>query len=369
MPKDYHLHLRGTVGGWNFDREYTNYVLDRNKDKEVNVLICSLGGSADTGLAINSLFKIHSNVHVHFVGMNASAATIAAMGAKRITIDSGACFLVHKCLNAVCDWDWKNADQLEARIAELRKLKDDLNAIDSVVAGIYARRCKKTKDEMMALMKTGGWLTPQQALEWGFVDEITDYKEDEKPVMTEAVASAICAVGMPMPPIKVEKDSFFDRLRRFFQSEASGNPAVIGSTPPPAPEKRPENSVVDNDDNDDNPDNQSNYISMKKFPLLAALLGVTIAAEGDSAFSPSADHLQKIEDCLASKDKEISDLKADAEANQSKIDELDKTVADLKKAPAAASGDINETSAKQDSDGPGDDIDSVVAEFAKAFLS
>lgn len=358
MPKNYHLHLRGYVGGWNFDSEYTSYILDKHKDREVNVLINSLGGDANSGLAINSLFKIHGNVHVHFVAMNASAATIAAMGAKRVTIDSGATFLVHKCLNAVCDWDWKNADQLEARIAELQKLKDDLNALDSVVAGIYARRCKKTKDEMMALMKTGGWLTPQQALEWGFVDEITDLEEDEKPVLTEAVASAICAAGMPMPPIKVEKESFFDRLRRFFQSEATRDEAAAQNS-----------TANDNTVLQANPGAPENSISMKKFPLLAALLGVTIAAEGDTAFSPSADHLQKIEDCLASKDQEISDLKADAEAKQSKIDELDKTVADLKKAPAADSKDIKEASAKTDTDGPGDDIDSVVAEFAKAFLS
>ena len=348
MPKDYHLHLRGYVGSWKFDSEYTSYILDKYKDREVNVLINSLGGDANSGLAINSLFKIHGNVHVHFVAMNASAATIAAMGAKRVTIDSGATFLVHKCLNAVCDWDWKNADQLEARIAELQKLKDDLNALDSVVAGIYARRCKKTKDEMMALMKTGGWLTPQQALEWGFVDEITDYKEDEKPVMTEAVASAICAAGMPMPPIKVEKESFFDRLRRFFQSEA---------------QIQTQANIADNDDN------QFNHISMNKFPILAALLGVTIAAEGDTAFSPSADHLQKIEDSLTAKDKEIADLKASAESDKTKIGELEKTVADLRKAPAADSNDIKETSTKQDTDGPGDDIDAVVADLAKAFLS
>lgn len=367
MPKDYHLHLRGYVGSWKFDSEYASYILDKNKDREVNVLINSTGGDANTGLAINSLFKLHGNVHVHFVAMNASAATIAAMGAKRISIDSGALFLVHKCLNAVCDWDWKNADQLEARITELQKLKDDLNAIDSVVAGIYARRCKKSKDEMMALMKTGGWLTPKQALEWGFVDEITDYKEDEKPVMTEAMASAICAAGMPMPPIKVEKDSFFDRLRRFFQSEASGNPAVIDSTPPPAPMKDPEAS----ESSSSQPDNSKTpqLISMNKFPLLAALLGVTIAAEGDTPYQPKAEDLQKIEDSLVSKDKEIADLKASAESDKTKIGELEKTVADLKKAPAAESNDVKETSAKTDTDGPGDDIESVVAELSKAFLS
>lgn len=108
---------------------------------------------------------------------------------------------------------------------------------------------------------------------------------------------------------------------------------------------------------------------MKKFPLIAALLGVAIAAEGDSPYQPKAEDLQKIEDSLAAKDQEIADLKASAESDKSKIGELEKTVADLKKAPAAESKDIKETSAKQDSDGPGDDIEAVVAELANAFLS
>ncbi len=360
MPKNYHLHLRGYVGGWNFDQEYTSYILDKYKDSEVNVLINSLGGDANSGLAINSLFKIHGNVHVHFVAMNASAATIAAMGAKRVTIDSGASFLVHKCLNAVCDWDWKNADQLEARIAELQKLKDDLNAIDSVVAGIYARKCKKTKDEMMALMKTGGWLTPQQALEWGFVDEITDLEEDEKPKLTEALASAICAAGMPMPPMKVEKDSFMDRLRRFFQAESADLDNNLDNL-----YKSASKSVTSQQpDNHTNPQPET----MKKFAMLATLFGEAIAL-ADSKAELTEAQLDKIEDSLSAKDTEIKTLKAQIAEKDKSISDLNATVEDLKKAPAEDTKDVKETSASMDTDGPGDDIDSVVAELANAFCS
>ncbi len=358
MPKNYHLHLRGYVGGWNFDSEYTSYILDKHKDSEVNVLINSLGGDADSGLTIQSLFKIHGNVHVHFVGMNASAATIAAMGAKRVTIDSGATFLVHKCLNAVCDWDWKNADQLEARIAELQKLKDDLNALDSVVAGIYARRCKKTKDEMMALMKTGGWLTPQQALEWGFVDEITDLEEDEKPKLTEALASSICAAGMPMPPLKVEKGSFMDRLRRFFQSESSDLDNELDNLykAESKPQTLPEVSTIQSPQ------------TMKNFALIAGILGGAVAM-ADTKASLSEDQLGKIEDSLSAKDAEIADLKAKVASKDTEIADLNTTVADLKKAPADETKDVKETSASMDTDGPGDDIDGVVAALAKAYMA
>ena len=93
----YHLHLKGYVGGYDFDRNYVDYVLARNEGKPVNVLIDSLGGSLATALSIASSFKNHGDVTVHFVGMNASAATIASLGARRITMDASAMYLVHKC--------------------------------------------------------------------------------------------------------------------------------------------------------------------------------------------------------------------------------------------------------------------------------
>ena len=79
----YNLHLKGYVGGWDFDSDYVDFVLNKNTDKEVAVLIDSLGGQLNTALSISSAFRRHGNVHVHFVGMNASAATIASMGAIR----------------------------------------------------------------------------------------------------------------------------------------------------------------------------------------------------------------------------------------------------------------------------------------------
>ena len=48
----YNLHLKGFVGGADFDRNYVDYVLAKCKDKPVNVLIDSLGGSVATALSI-----------------------------------------------------------------------------------------------------------------------------------------------------------------------------------------------------------------------------------------------------------------------------------------------------------------------------
>ena len=46
----YHLHLKGFVGGYDFDSDYVDYILAKNEGKEVNVLIDSLGGQSNTAL-------------------------------------------------------------------------------------------------------------------------------------------------------------------------------------------------------------------------------------------------------------------------------------------------------------------------------
>ena len=70
----YQLHLKGFVGGYDFDRDYVDYVLARNEGKPVHVLIDSLGGSLATAISIASAFKRHGDVTVHFVGMNATSS-------------------------------------------------------------------------------------------------------------------------------------------------------------------------------------------------------------------------------------------------------------------------------------------------------
>ena len=87
----YHISLKGYVGGYDFDRSSVDKTLAKNEGKEVNVLIDSLGGSLATGLLISAAFRNHGKVNVHFVGLNASAATIASLEAAHISIDAGLC--------------------------------------------------------------------------------------------------------------------------------------------------------------------------------------------------------------------------------------------------------------------------------------
>ena len=220
MPQtNYALHLKGYVGGADFDRNYVDYVLAKCKDKPVDVLIDSLGGSVATALSNASAFRNHGNVNAHFVGMNASAATIASLGARHISIDANAMYLVHKCSSEIFEWRSLNADQFAQLIAECEKTKEDLDKLDLNIASMYSGKCKKKTCELLDLMAKGGWLSAKEALEWGFVDEVTDLPEEAAPRLTEAVASEMAAAGMPIPNIPItDKDS---ALNRFLAAIAS----------------------------------------------------------------------------------------------------------------------------------------------------
>ena len=226
MPQtQYNLHLKGFVGGADFDRNYVDYVLAKNAGKDVNVLIDSLGGNLATALSIAAAFKNHGKVSVHFVGMNASAATIASLGAAHISIDKNAMYLVHKCSTAFFEWGSLNADQFRTLIADCEKTAADLDKLDVNIASMYAGKCKKKTKCLLDLMKVGGWLSAKDALDWGFVDEITDLENEPAPVLTDAVASELAAAGIPLPNLPVEEKenpilSFFEKMAAIFQSKS-----------------------------------------------------------------------------------------------------------------------------------------------------
>ena len=218
----YNLHLKGYVGGWDFDSDYVDFVLNKNPDKEVSVLIDSPGGQLNTALSISSAFRRHGNVHAHFVGMNASAATIASMGAKRITMDHSAMYLVHQCSQSFFEWGSLNATDMQHLIDSLEKQKSDLDKMDANVAEMYAKRCKKKSADLLALMKVGGWLSADEALAWGFVDELTEFEDEAAPLLTEALVADFTAHGIPLPKMQsATKPEDITAFRRFLQACAS----------------------------------------------------------------------------------------------------------------------------------------------------
>ena len=339
MPKTtYHIQLKGYVGAEDFDRRAVDAMLAENEGKVVDVLIDSLGGSLATGLSISAAFKNHGNVNVHFVGLNASAATIASLGAAHISIDAGAMYLVHKCSMSFFEWGSLNADQFAQLIADCEKVKADLDKLDQNCARLYAARCKRKPEDLLALMKVGGWLSAKEALDWGFVDEITDLADEPAPKLTDALASAMASEGMPIPNIPIaelEKESAFGKFLN-----------AISSLFKPVP-------VVKN----------SFLITMDKtYKFLSAIFADAPLTVKDGTATITEAQLDSIEAALADKDKLCNEQKKT-------IEERDATIADLNaklaKTPAEPTKQVVEDS-KPGDNAPKNDVEAFVETFNSA---
>lgn len=170
----YQLTIDAFIGPWAYSKQYVRNVLAPLKGKHVDVKISSLGGNLDHGLDIRQQFIDHGDVTVYLSGFVASAATVIAMGAKRVVMSKYAMFLVHKCSNFIDAWGSYNADQMQQLINELEANKKENDKIDVVLANMYADRCGKKVADILDILKEGRWLNAQEALSLGFIDEIAE---------------------------------------------------------------------------------------------------------------------------------------------------------------------------------------------------
>ena len=299
----YNISLKGYVGGSDFDRKTVDATLAANEGKAVNVLIDSLGGSLATGLSISAAFKNHGNVSVHFVGLNASAATIASLGAAHISIDAGAMYLVHQCSMAFFEWGSLNSAQFETLIADCEKIKADLDKLDLNCAQLYAARCKRKTEDLLALMKVGGWLTAKEALDWGFVDEITDLADEPAPKLTDALASAMANAGMPIPNIPIAESDKESAFAKFI--------AALTSLFSAKAERQADNKPFTN---------PITTAMIKTYTFLSAILADKPLTVKDGAATVTVAQLDAIEDALAEKDRLCNEQKQTIADLQAKLD-------------------------------------------------
>lgn len=329
---DYQLILNTTIGCWNCSKTYVREVLSRYKDKPVNVLISSPGGLLDDGLDIMRQFKDHGDVTVYISGFTASAATVAAMGAKRIVMGKYSFFLVHKCSNFIDAWGSYNADQIQKLIEDLEANKKENDKIDVVLAQLYADRCGKPISEILDVLKEGKWLNATEALGLGLIDEIST--EDKKQNLSLADKDKFVNMGLPVEQLNFGEDeapSWFSRFLASFNG------------------KKKENATTQ-EDNGDKSNNNSTTMK-KKFNSVGKVLGkedFDTTAEGTVAIT--GDEMQKVEDHVTSLESSVAEKDATIAERDSTIADLNTQIENLKKGSGAEDSEIVKTNENEDFD-------------------
>lgn len=328
---DYQLIIDDYIGDWwlGTDKQSIRHKLAMFKGKHVDAKISSLGGSLDDGLDIRQQFIDHGDVTAYLHGFVASAATVIAMGAKKIVMGKYALFLVHQCSNAVFEYGQMNATDLQALIDRLQKNKEDNEKIDTVLAAMYASRCKNhSQEELLDLLKESKWLTAQEALEWGFVDEILD-DDEEAPELTNALAKKFNAAGLPLTGLEIQPErggllnSILDSLKAIKD--------II----------TPKEKLATCDE-----DTSTIIVNMEKeFKTVASVLKVDTLASKDGKVNLTADQLQAIEDRLNDLESQHSDDVNTIAERDKTINSLEKQVKNLQMAPADETKKVDAASA------------------------
>jgi len=326
---DYQIIINDYIGDhWaGTDKVSIQNQIAKYKDEHVDVKISSLGGSLDDGLDIRQQFIDHGDVTAHLHGFVASAATVIAMGAKKIVMGKYALFLVHQCSNTVLVWEQMNADDLQALIEQLQKNKEDNEKIDQVLAAMYASRCKNhTQEELLELLKESKWLTAQEALEWGFIDEIADTDEDA-PQMTNSLAKKFNAAGLPLTGLEIQPDG-----GSFARSILDSLKSIKDILTP-----KPKNSAVE--------EHSTKLITMNEELIkVNALLAVESLTFEDGKIALTEDQMKAVENRLNELESQHdADVNTIAERDNT-ISELTEQVAALQAAPADETSVVDEAS-------------------------
>lgn len=192
----YDIDIDGPIGPYFYSKEYVNSIVSRKQGKPLTVRVNSFGGSLNDALDISSRFHDHGDVTVHLFGFCASAATVLTLGAKKVCMDSNAFYLAHKVSNYVEICGFLNADDIDKAIEQLDKNRRENTKIDCQVAKMYAAKCHKTPEELANVMSASEWMTADEAMQLGLVDEVTNYDEPFKPSLLEKLN----AFGLPQLP-------------------------------------------------------------------------------------------------------------------------------------------------------------------------
>lgn len=133
------------------------------KASQIDLHINSPGGLVFDGITIYNLLKQHpANVTTYIDGLAASIASVIALAGDRVVMAENALFMIHKASGMV----FGNSD-------DMREFAEKLDKVNGSIATTYTSKTGKNESEIDDLMKAETWLTAKDALEAGFIDEIS----------------------------------------------------------------------------------------------------------------------------------------------------------------------------------------------------
>lgn len=139
----------------------------------ITIRLNSPGGDAFDGIAIYNQLKNHDAKVIAYVdGLAASAASIIAMAADELIMNTGSMMMIHEA--STFAWGTK---------ADIQKTLNALEGIDKSIADIYMTRFSGEREELNAMVEGETWFTASEAVEAGLADKVNETTEDDEDIV------------------------------------------------------------------------------------------------------------------------------------------------------------------------------------------
>jgi len=133
------------------------------KAGQIDLHINSPGGLVFDGITIYNLIKQHpANVTTYIDGLAASIASVIALAGDKVVMAENALFMVHQPFGMVA-----------GNATDMRDFADKLDKVGGAISQTYLSKTGKTDEEIKTLLDAETWMTADEALEMGFIDEIS----------------------------------------------------------------------------------------------------------------------------------------------------------------------------------------------------
>lgn len=134
--------------------------------EKLEVLVNSGGGSVMAGQEIYSKLKRRNDVEIEIQSIAGSAAGVVAMAGKS-RISPVGMIMIHNVSMSGAHGDYH----------DMQKNVEILKQMNSAMASAYTEKSGMPLEDVLKLMDKETWLTANQCLEYGFVDEIMEEQQ------------------------------------------------------------------------------------------------------------------------------------------------------------------------------------------------
>ena len=209
------IYIFGDIVSWEWlESDVSSYTLARSIQDldadEIIVHINSYGGEVAEGLAIHNSLKNHpAKVTTICDGFGCSAASVVFMAGDERIMNPASLLMIHNA--------WSSAS---GNAKELRKAADDLEVISSASAETYRARVNIPEEQLTELLDNETWITPKDAVAWGFATEILEEETAETPSQSARAAVFQALTGTPEPPLPPMQEE--KNLSTFLSALAKG---------------------------------------------------------------------------------------------------------------------------------------------------